>query len=101
MPVEATDQVVLILMKSDEGDATIEVLQSDHPHLEITDRGPYWRIRTNGEIVIDINRVSEELGEDIDLSDWLVIMSTFVGRVETGPDFFRVTSEMSDLDNPS
>ena len=98
MPVEANDQVVLVLGKGDEADATLEVLRSDHPEMEIEDRGPYWHIRTRGEILIDLDRVSEELGERIELSEWLVVMSTFVGRVDTGPSTFRVTSEMADLE---
>ena len=32
------------------------------------------------------------------LSQWLVIMATFVGRAHAGGDYFLVTSEMSYLE---
>lgn len=95
---EAVSRVVLVLMKSPEADATLDVLRSDHPEVEIEDRGTYWQLRHDAEIAIDLNRVGEELGEPISLSEWLVIMSSFVGRVETEPDAFRVTTEMLQLE---
>ena len=39
----------------------------------------------------------EELGEYLSLGDWLVVMSSFVGRVMTEPRRFCVTSEMLDF----
>ncbi len=46
-----------------------------------------------------MDKVSQELGRPIELSQWLVVMSTFVGRAATGPDFFRVTSRMVELES--
>jgi hypothetical protein len=42
--------------------------------------------------------ISEALGRPVQLSQWLVIMATFVGRAHTGGDHFLVTSEMSYLE---
>ena len=42
---------------------------------------------------------TEELGDAISLSQWLVVMSSFVGRVETDPSSFRVTTELLQLDS--
>lgn len=95
----ANDQVVIVLMKSPECDATLDYLAADHPHVKREDLGPYWMVSSDkGEIVIDIARVSEELGEKLSLGDWLVIMSSFVGRVMTDPMTFRVTSHLTDLE---
>jgi hypothetical protein len=94
---EAISKVVVVLMKSPEADATLDVLREDHPQVEIHDGGPYWQLQHPKEIHVDLLRVGEELGEEIALSEWLVIMSSFVGRVETEPDSFRVTSEMLQL----
>ena len=96
---EAVSKVVLVLMKSPEADATLDVLRADHPEVAIDDAGPYWQLQHSKEILIDLARVGEELGEEISLSEWLVVMSSFVGRVETEPYFFRVTSEMLQLES--
>ena len=94
---EAVSKVVLVLMKSPEADATLDVLRADYPEVQIEDSGTYWQLVHPNEIHVDLARVGEELGEEIALSQWLVVMSSFVGRVETEPDSFRVTSEMLQL----
>ena len=97
--VKAVSKVVLVLMKSPEADATLDVMRDDHPQIQIEDAGTYWKLEHPREILVDLGRVADELGEEISLSEWLVIMSSFVGRVETEPDSFRVTSEMLQLGN--
>lgn len=96
---DALSRVVLVLMKSPEADATLDVLRTDHPDVEIADHDTYWQLRHPSEIRVDLNRVGDELGEPISLSEWLVIMSSFVGRVETEPDSFRVTTDMLQLES--
>ncbi len=90
-------RVVLVLMKSPETEATLDVLREDHPDIVIEDRQTYWYLAHDKEIRIDLERVGEELGEPIELSEWLVIMSSFVGRVETEPSSFLVTTAMLQL----
>ena len=94
MTTKPSSMVVVVLMKSPEADATLDVIRADHPQVQIVDRNTYWHLSAEGEIIVDLQRVSEELGDELSLSDWLVIMVTFVGRIETTPDQFRVTSEM-------
>ena len=94
----ANDTVAIVLMKSPETDATLDYLATDHPQVKREDLGPYWMVSSDREIVIDLARVGQELGETISLGDWLVIMSSFVGRVVTDPMTFRVTSHMTDLE---
>jgi hypothetical protein len=97
----AKRDVVVVLMKSEEADATISVLEADGANVRITDKGTYWHISATDELVIDMKRVGEELGRPIGLNQWLVVMSTFVGRVETEPDLFRLTSHMLQLEPSS
>ncbi len=97
----ANDTVCIVLMKSPETDATLDYLAADHPEVKCEDLGPYWLVSSEGEINIDLARVGEELGQKISLGSWLVIMSSFVGRVITDPKSFRVTSHMTDLETPA
>lgn len=90
-------KVAVILMKSPEADATLDVVRADSPDLVITDNASYYSIEGLDEITIDLDRVAEELGETITMSQWLVTMSSYVGRVCPDERHFRVTSAMLQL----
>jgi hypothetical protein len=90
-------KVAIALMRSDLATATIDVLSDDQPDAVVSDHGTYVLIEADDEIRVDMDRVSEELGVPVTLSQWLVIMSTFVGRAAPGANYMRVTSEMTDL----
>jgi hypothetical protein len=91
-------KVALGLIKSEEADATIEVLEERYPDVQAHDFGTYWKIEGDGELRVDMHEVAEALGRPISLSQWLVVMATFVGRAHAGGDHFLVTSEMSYLE---
>ena len=66
--------------------------------LVIADHDTFWKITSPaGRIEVDLKRVSEELGNEVSMSQWLVILSTFVGRVITEPDRFILTSEVTQI----
>ena len=68
----------------------------------ITDHGTFWQIGAQDELVIDLKRVGEELGRNIELGQWLTVMTTYVGRVSTDQEgIFRITSQMLELDSVS
>ena len=98
MTTHVGKKVALILMKSEEADATIDALESEGRDVDVIDHGTYWQIEADDEIVVSMDKVGQELGRPIELSQWLVIMSSFVGRAAPGPDFFRVTSKMVELE---
>jgi len=99
MSEHGRDDVSLILMQgSPEAQATLDVLEADDPSLVITDHDTFWKITSpTGRIVVDMRRVSEELGVDITLSQWLVIMSSYIGRVKTDPYTFTLTSDVTEI----
>jgi hypothetical protein len=89
-------EVGIALMKSPEAEATITVVTEADPDAEVVDRGPYLHLRSPHDITVDLNAVGDELGEDISLSRWLVVMSTYTGRIITGDDFITFTAELPD-----
>lgn len=91
--------VSLILMQgSAEAQATLDVLEREDPALVIADHGTYWKITSEtGHIEVDMARVSEELGSEISLPQWLGIMSTYVGRVKTEPGKFILTGDVTQM----
>jgi hypothetical protein len=93
--------VLVVLMKGDEADATISAVRSDQPNATIVDHGTYWQIGAEDDLVIDLKHVGEELGREIELGQWLTIMTTYVGRVSVEEEgIFRITSQMLELDRP-
>ena len=91
--------VSLILMQgSAEAQATLDVLARDDPNLVVADHDTYWKITSpSGHIEVDLKRVAEELGNELSMSQWLGIMSTYVGRVLTEPDKFILTSDVTQI----
>jgi hypothetical protein len=87
-------RVAVVLMKSPEADATLDVVRTDSPELSISDHTSYWVIEGLDTISIDLGRVAEELGEPISMSQWLVTMSSYVGRISSDDSHFVVTSDM-------
>jgi hypothetical protein len=86
-------------MKGDEADATISAVHSDQPDATVADHGTFWQIGAEGELVIDLKHVGDELGRDIELGQWLTIMTTYVGRVSIEEQrVFRITSQMLELE---
>ena len=92
-------EVSLILMQgSPEAQATLDVLEREDPELVIADHGTFWKITSEkGHIEVDMQHVSEELGIEISLPQWLVIMSSYVGRVKTEPGKFTLTSDVTQM----
>lgn len=91
--------VGLVLMKGEHADATIDVLEADYPEVRVIDHGTYYKLESDDEIFIDMDRVGQELGRPLTLSQWLVTMVSFVGRAAPGADFFKVTAEMTELED--
>lgn len=97
--MNARTTVVLVLMKGhEEADATVDVLRRNNPKMRIKDQGTYWHLEAEDEIVVDLELVSKEIGRELSLAQWLVIMSSYVGRVHTEPDSFTVTSRLIEIE---
>ena len=97
-PATKGRSVLVVLMKGDEADATISAIRRDQPMATIEEHGTFWQIAAQDELIIDLARVGEELGREIDLGQWLTIMTTYVGRVDIEEGVFRVTSQMLELE---
>ena len=99
MSDQSRDDVSLILMQgSPEAQATLDVLEEEDPALVITDHDTFWKITSpTGRIVVDLRKVSEELGNEVSMSQWLVIMSSYIGRVKTDPYTFTLTSDVTEI----
>ncbi|VTZ50167.1 Soluble methane monooxygenase regulatory protein B [Methylocella tundrae] len=101
--VHESNTVVLVLMKSDEIDAIVEdiILGEEtkrNPTLVVEDRGGFWWIKADGKIQVDTEKASELLGKTYSIYDFLVNVSSTIGRAYTLGNTFTITSELMGLD---
>ena len=93
-----TDVSLVLMQGSPEAQATVDVLEREYPDMVVADHGTYWKLTAPGGFIeVDLNQVAEELGAQLSMSQWLVIMSTYVGRVMTEPDKFILTSDVTQI----
>ncbi|MDP7704826.1 MmoB/DmpM family protein [Mycobacterium sp. TY815] len=92
--------VGLVLMKSDEAQATWEYVKEQCPDIRVQDRGTFLLFETEGTIRIPLDEVSDYLGRPMPMSRFLVSMTSYYGRAHVEDDAFVVTTEMSQLSPP-
>lgn len=96
--IEARNTVGIVLMGSEEADVAVEMLQEERPDLRITKTNCYYMIEGEDKIEIDVREVGERLGKDLDVPSFLVIMSSYYGRVQVDEHTFGVYAEMLQLE---
>lgn len=85
------DAVGPLLRSGDIASAVAEAMEIDNPDsaFEIDDNGGYIRIETLRECWIRRTTVEEMLGRPFSMQELGIVLTSFAGRVETTPDYFR------------
>ncbi len=96
---EAQDTVGMVLMGSEEAEVVAELLREQRPDLTIRYDDCYYSIEGRGKIEVDLAEVSERLGRDLDVSSFLVIMSSYYGRVKIEEGKFGIYADLLDLED--
>lgn len=91
--------VGLVLMGSEEADVAVEMLREEQPNLRISKTNCYWMIEGEDKIEVDVSAVGERLGRDLDMSTFLVVMTSYYGRVQVTNNMFGVYAEMLQLED--
>lgn len=86
------DYVGIVMAKSDEGDAVADVLGAEEG-IEVIEHPSFWDIRAKDRLVIDFDRVSEQLGFEVDGYAIQHEMSTHYGRLVTTDDALMLFSD--------
>lgn len=89
---ETYDYVGIVMSKSAEGDAVAAVLR-ERDDVEVVENPTFWDIRAKDRLVIDYDRVGEELGFEIDGYAIQHEMSTHYGRLVTTDDALMLFSD--------
>jgi hypothetical protein len=101
--VHESNTVVLVLMKSDEIDAIVEEMilgpgKNENPSITVEDRTGFWWIKADGQIQVDTEAAAAMLGKQYSVYDFLVNVSSTIGRAYTLGNTFTITSELMGLD---
>jgi len=95
--VRETRSVVLALMKADEIEIAVEWLReayADNPTLKIEDAGVYYRIDCEEGFTFDLDEIQEMVGHSYTVYDFLVNVSTTIGRAYVAGNTFTITTEL-------
>jgi hypothetical protein len=88
----------LVLMKSEEAQATVHYVTEECPQIRIQDRGTFYLFEAEESIRIPLAEVEEYLGKPLTMSRFLVCMTSYYGRAQVEDDAFIITSDMSQLE---
>jgi propane monooxygenase coupling protein len=86
------DYVGIVMSKSAEGDAVVAVL-GEREGVEVIENASFWDIRAKDRLVIDLDDVGEELGEEVDAYAIQHEMSTHYGRLVATDDALMLFSD--------
>jgi hypothetical protein len=89
--------VVLALMKADEIVIAVEWLRetyADNPTLKVEDHGVYYRIDCEEEFTFDLDEIQDLVGRPYSVYDFLVNVSTTIGRAYVRGNTFTITTEL-------
>lgn len=103
MTVKESHDVVLVLMKTEEMDVVVDEIilgeqKKANPTIVVEDHASYYWIKAEGKIVIDVDIAAEIMGRSYNVYDFLVNVSTTVGRAYINGNVFTLTTELVGLD---
>jgi len=103
MTVKESHDVVLVLMKTEEMTVVIEEIilgqqLAINPSIVVEDHASYYWIKAKGKIEVDVDEVAEIMGRQYNVYDFLVNVSSSVGRSFINGNTFTVTTELVGLD---
>jgi methane monooxygenase regulatory protein B len=102
-PVHETRRVVLCLMKCEEIEVVIEHLEevyADNETFIVEDAGTFYRIDCDDHFEIDLDEIEPIIGRRYGVFDFMVNVTTTIGRAYNDGNKFVMTTELMGLDKP-
>jgi methane monooxygenase regulatory protein B len=99
--VKESRRVVVVLMRCEEIEVVVDWLEErygDDPEFRIEDRGPYYRIDCLEGLEVDLDEIEPLIGHSYNVFDFLVSVSTAVGRTMTVGNKFVATTSLLGLE---
>ena len=96
--VKEHNNVVIAMMKTEEIQFIVEEILAKRDDVYIEDRGVYYYVEGDKLIEIDFDKVEEELGRSYTVYNFLVNLSTTVGRAMTIGNKFIITTKLTGIE---
>jgi methane monooxygenase regulatory protein B len=99
--VKETRRVVVVLAHCEEIEVVVEWLEErygDDEGFQIEDRGPYYRIDCEEGLEVDLDEIESLIGHPYNVFDFLVSVSTTIGRSMTVGNKFVLTTSLLGLE---
>ena len=99
--VKESRRVVVVLMRCEEIEVVADWLEERYghdPEFRIEDRGPYYRIDCLEGLEVDLDEIEPLIGHPYNVFDFLVSVSTAVGRTMTVGNRFVATTSLLGLE---
>lgn len=92
--IEERNNVGVKLIVGEEADAAAVVIAESYPDCVIERYPAYLSIEVPHRVSFDIKKIEEQLGRPYDTPTFLVIMSSFNGRISVEDDRITISSEL-------
>jgi hypothetical protein len=79
---QVQSKVALRLMAGQEAEAVASVLSDSHPDATVERFPAYISVERFGALRLQASQVADFLGEDYDVTQFLVILSSYVGTID-------------------
>ena len=99
--VVETRRVVVVLIRCEEIEVVVDWLRERYGHDEnfiVEDHGPYYRIDCEEGLEVDLDEIEPLIGHSYNVFDFLVSVSTAVGRTMTVGNRFVLTTSLLGLE---
>jgi len=92
--IRESQRVSLHLMAGEEADAAVEIFEEKYPDVRIERQPAYVSVVRDGSLEISVTDIAERLGHDYDVPTFLVILSSYIGRIQVDDDTVALQSEI-------
>jgi len=94
VPVKKRDTVGISLTGSEEAKTAVEMVHDEMPDARVDDHDCYYKIEREGLLEFDMADLSERLGREITVHDFLVNMTSYYGRIVVQDGLVRIHAEI-------
>jgi alkene monooxygenase coupling protein len=88
------DTVGISLIGSAETSVAIEMVTEEMPDAKVTDNDCFYKVEREGLLTFDMADLSERLGRDYTVHDFLVNMTSYYGRIVVSDDAVEIYADI-------
>jgi alkene monooxygenase coupling protein len=92
--VKERNTVGISLIGSEEAKTAIELVRDEMPDATVGDYDCYYKIEREGLLEFDMAKLSERLGRELTVHDFLVNMTSYYGRIVVQDGLVQIHSEI-------